>query len=178
MPASSPIRDRSASQGQVVVKLLVLAVPCLLIVLGIYAVLHSLRLSRDCQANLRTLYRAFELYEMERGTLPRLAFFPDLPAEDTDSLKVVLEPFGASAGTCLCPASPPNLRDNGLSYVWNTRLNGQKMPKGDQPREWMLVEVQALSDDVPAPHWGRYHVLYSDGRVERMADPKNKLTGF
>ncbi len=165
------------SHRQVVLKLLFIAIPCGLLVLGIYATMHALRMSFECQANLRTLYRALELYEMERGSLPKLAFYPDEPTEDTDSLRVVLEPFGATGAAARCPCAPANLKEVGLSYIWNTRLNGRKMPKGEE-REWMLVEVQALSSDVPAPHWGAYHALFSDGKVERITGPKRQLEGL
>ena len=64
-----------------------------------------------------------------------------------------------------------------MTYVWNVRLNARKIPKG-QAREWMLVDIQVLSEDVPAPHLGRYHVLYSDGVVERIQDPRQQLPGL
>ena len=159
------------------IKLLVTVVPGALVLGIIYLLLVELRHSFDCQANLRTLYRALEMYEMERGSLPKLAYFPDLPTEDTDSLRVVLESFGAGGAACVCPGAPANLREFGLTYVWNVRLNNRKIPRGAD-REWMLVDIQALSKDVPAPHLGRYHVLYSDGQVERIADPQSVLNGL
>ena len=38
-----------------------------------------------------------------------------------------------------------------------------------------LVEVQAVSDSVPAPHFGHYNILYTDGRVESSAQPPPEL---
>lgn len=170
------MRQRSTS-GKVLFKLLLVMAPCALLLAIIFAVLHELRHSFECQSNLRTLYHALELYEMERGALPKLAFFPDIPQEDTDSLRVVLESFGAGGSACVCPSAPENLRELGLTYVWNVRLNARKIPKG-QAREWMLVDIQALSGDVPAPHLKRYHVLYSDGSVERIRNPLQELPGL
>lgn len=169
--------SNNPASGHILLKLLLLAIPCVLLLLIAHIALESLRSSHECQKNLRTLYRALEMYEMERGALPKLSFFPDLPTEDADSLRIALEPFGATASSCVCESAPHNFQELGLTYIWNTRLNGHKIPKGSQ-REWMLIEVQALSTDVPAPHWGRYHVLYSDGEVERIADPKKKLEGL
>lgn len=166
-----------STNGRVMVKLLLMVVPCAVLLFGIYLLLHQLRQSFDCQANLRTLYHALEMYEMERGALPKLGFFPDIPTEDTDSLRVVLESYGASGAACVCPAAPANLRELGLTYVWNVRLNNRKIPRGDA-REWMLVDIQALSKDVPAPHLRRYHVLYSDGTVERITNPAATLPGL
>ena len=170
------MRNRSIS-GKVVFKLLLVMAPCALVLAIIFAVLHELRLSFECQSNLRTLYHALELYEMERGALPKLAFFPDIPQEDTDSLRVVLESFGSGGSACICPAAPATLQELGLTYVWNVRLNGRKIPRG-AAREWMLVDIQALSSDVPAPHLRRYHVLYSDGTVERIRGPVQELPGL
>lgn len=161
----------------VLFKLLLVLVPCAMALAGIYVVLQELRHSLDCQTNLRALYHALELYEMERGALPKLAFFPDVPQEDTDSLRVVLESFGAGGSACVCPSAPTALKDLGLTYVWNVRLNGRKIPRGAS-REWMLMDIQALSEDVPSPHLGRYHVLYSDGTVDRVRDPREEVPGF
>jgi hypothetical protein len=169
--------DTHSRHGHALLKLVLTVGACLVLLLVIYGVLHQLRLSFACQANLRVLYRALELYEMERGSLPRLAFYPDLATEDTESLRVVLESYGATGTACICPSSPTMLRDVGLTYVWNVRLNGRKIPRSGE-REWMLVEIQALSSDVPAPHLGHYHVLYSDGAVERIAHPHPQLDGL
>jgi hypothetical protein len=58
--------------------------------------------------------------------------------------------------------------------IWNVRLNGKKIPRGEE-RQWMLVEMNALSTDVPAPHLRRYNVLYSDGAVEQVRRPQDVL---
>jgi hypothetical protein len=140
-------------------------------------VLTQIRRTAQCEANLLSIYRALELYEMERGTLPGLAYFPDLPMEDADSLRVVLEPYGLSPDRCLCPQSKPIQRAEGLTYIWNVQLNGQRIPRGTNA-VWMLVDMEVLSDDVPAPHLGRYNVLYSDGVVRRVREPKRELPGL
>ena len=165
------------TRGQSLLKLLLLAVPLTAIGFGVHFLFREMRFSNLCLSNLRALYRALELYEMDRGTLPKLAYFPDIPTEDTDSLRVVLESFGATGSACLCPASAPGVQELGLTYVWNVRLNGKKIPRGDE-RDWMLVEINALSGDVPAPHLGWYHVLYTDGTVDRVRKPRSQLNGL
>ncbi len=141
----------------------------------IYAIRqHSL--GRRCADNLRRVYSALELYEIDRGTLPRLALFPDDPKQDNDSLLVALRPFGAEGSVCVCPSLPANHRALGLTYVWNVLLNGKKM-KGAGAPSWMLVEVNALSDNVPPPHSGGYNVLYTDGTVQRSKTPPAGLQG-
>jgi len=143
----------------------------------IYYVLSQIRMTLACTDGLKAIYRALELYEMERGTLPKLAFFPDNPVEDGDSLRVVLESYGAGGAVCVCPRAPRSQAELGLTYLWNVRLNGRKIPPVEE-RDWMLVEISALSSDVPAPHLGRYNVLYTDGTVERISKPLTELRGL
>jgi prepilin-type processing-associated H-X9-DG protein len=131
---------------------------------------HRRAEGRHCEANLRRLYSALELYEIDRGSLPRLALFPDEPKQDADSLLVALRPFGADAEVCVCPALPAGHRAIGLTYLWNVQLNGRKL-KGPGAPSWMLVEISALSDNIPPPHSGGYNILYTDGQVQRSKTP-------
>ncbi len=129
---------------------------------------------RICEQHLLRIYTLLEMYEIDRGTLPRLAFFPDDPRQDNDSIVVVLAPYGAEADDFICPATPKLYRDTGLSYLWNVKLNGRKQMSGQKP-EWMLVELNALSREVPPPHLNCYHILYTDGRVVHAKTPPPEL---
>lgn len=124
-------------------------------------------LQRRCAEHLHQVYSAIELYEIDRGTLPRLAFFPDEPKQDNDSMLVALRTYGTGEPVYVCPALPPRHRALGLTYVWNVQLNGKKLHGPGAP-SWMLVEVSAVSRDVPAPHLGKYNVLYTDGSVQAL----------
>jgi hypothetical protein len=42
----------------------------------------------------------------------------------------------------------------------------------------MLIEINALSDLVPASHFGSYNVLFTDGTVARISSPPEELEGF
>jgi hypothetical protein len=163
--------------GHVLTKVVVLVAVLLLAVATLYYVLYQMSMQQSCGKNLLQIHRALQLYEIDRGTLPRLAFFPDDAKQDADSMRVVLEPYGADGTTCECPSLPGVLGELGLTYVWNVRLNGKKTPRDDQPT-WMLVEICALSSDVPAPHMGQYNVLYSDGKVRRVKNPLQELQGL
>ncbi len=143
-------------------------------VIGFFARQQMLR--KHCAANLRAIYAALEMHEIERGTLPRLAFYPDDPKQDGDSPLVVLRPYRAGTDVYVCPSAPSSLAAAGLTYVWNVRLNGKKL-RGPGPPEWMLVEMNALSDAVPPPHLGRYNILYTDGRVVASKEPPPDLRG-
>lgn len=163
--------------GRVWVRILVLISALGILVSGLLIVLSQFRAAADCKDNLRAIFRALEHYELERGVLPTLAFYPDQPMEDSDSLRVVLEPYGLAGSRCLCPQARPILRKEGLTYLWNTRLNGQRIPRGGDA-VWMLVDLHALSDEVPAPHFGRYHALFSDGSVRLIRNPRSELPGL
>lgn len=163
--------------GHVLTKVLVLIVVLMAAVSVLYYILYQARLQKECEDHLLRIYRAMEMYEIDRGTLPRLAFFPDDPKQDTDSLRVALEAYGADGPACLCPTAPDSQTELGLTYVWNVKLNNQKIPRGGEP-EWMLVEISALSVDVPAPHLGQYNVLYTDGKVRRVKYPLQELKGL
>lgn len=120
--------------------------------------------------NMRMVYMAFEWYEMDRGRLPELAFYPDDPRHDNDSLLVVLSKYGVNEEMTVCPTAPEVLQQLGLNYVWNVKLNGRKLHEPGM-RDWMLVEMHALSDRIPAPHLGTYTILYTDGKVEHARTP-------
>jgi hypothetical protein len=159
---TAPDRRAGLTLYQSLMMLLTIA----LLVAGSYFVLRQQAMARQCQDNLRVIYMALEMYEIERGHLPNLSFFPDNPADDNDSLMVELGRFGVTPRSCVCPATPAPHRELGLTYIWNTKVNGKQLQAPGE-RTWLLVELGALSDELPAPHFGCYHVLYSDGKIER-----------
>ena len=141
---------------------------------GIYFYNQQQTMARQCARNLHRLYMAAEMYEMERGVLPRLAFFPEDPKQDANSLAVVLGPYGALPEVCVCPAAPVDIRAMGLTYVWNVRVNGRPLHGLSGP-EWLVTEINAISRDYPAAHLGRYNILYTDGQVRRLVNPPSGL---
>ena len=123
-----------------------------------------------CQMNLIQIYKAVELYTIEHKTLPSLAFYPDSPQRGTDSMIRVLRNYGLDPACTVCPATPDPVRWTGLSYVWNPSLNGKRFEDFQDP-VWMVVDIQAVSTEVPAPHLGTYLVLYSDGTILETQEP-------
>jgi hypothetical protein len=173
-----PEHPESFRSGRIAVKLMVLIVAFSVAILVLYYALSRVRGARECRTHLQQIYRALELYEVDRGVLPSMAFFPDDPRQDTDSLRVVLEAYGVDPASFVCPSMPDTLADLGLTYVWNVQLNGKRLhQEGEEPR-WMLVEISALSIDVPAPHLKRYNVLFTDGTIQTMRYPLKELRGL
>lgn len=172
-----PDSRANSKSGRIFIRILFLMLVIGGIVGALLFTMTQIRHTVACADNLKSIYRALELYEMERGVLPTLAYYPDHPLEDSDSLRVVLEPYGLTGARCLCPHARSVQRDEGLTYLWNVSLNGQRIPRDKEP-VWMLVDMNALSDDVPAPHLGRYNALFTDGTVKRIRDPQRELPGL
>ena len=171
---SSASQRRSAERGFTLIELLGTVLILATVAFAVAHHLHQRRLTRRCAEQLWHIYTALEMYEIDRGTLPRLAFFPNDPKQDADSLVTVIQPYAAAEGLTVCPAAPASQRALGLTYVWNVENNGHKLHPPGVPK-WMLVEIQALSESVPAPHEGRYHILYTDGQVELSKNPPPDL---
>jgi prepilin-type processing-associated H-X9-DG protein len=170
--------------GGVLLRALAVAAVFSIILSGLYAYLGRMRRTVQCAGHLTRIYYALEMYELAEDTLPTFAFFPDTQSNRTGgdatgilSLRELMETYDVEADLCICPSAPRALADLGLTYVWNTSLNGKPLPEPEQ-RQWMLVEMQAILPELPAPHLGRFNVLYTDGTVERVRSPHEKLEGL
>ena len=147
-----------------------------LIVAGIMSGLHS-------QSNFRyALHKANELKGINNlrqlhlllqtqcitGGLPNAALYPQGdPKKDPKSI-VRLIP-GAPPQLFVSPFAPDALQEKGLTYAWNTALNGKTLdvvPGGT----WVLIDVTAFIVDPDLPKPGKYLVLYADGRAEAVTD--------
>ena len=154
--------------------LLLLSLAILLGATG-YATWQAERRARQCTLHLRHIYLALEMYELDHGTLPHMAFFPDDAWHSSDSILVVLDPYGVTGDIGMCLSSHDTVRAQGLSYIWNANLNGKVLHELDADT-WLVTELNALSDQVPAPHLGRYTTLYADGRIARSRRRPEGLT--
>lgn len=127
--------------------------------------------SRD---QLKQVHHILMLYEREHGHFPTLDFFPEEPFRDSESILQVLRPYGLDPAWLISPSAPNVLREHGISFLWNTALNRRSLDSLIEP-VWMLVDIQALDDRLPGPHFRSYHILYTDGRVVRSPSPPHTL---
>jgi hypothetical protein len=155
--------------------------PWVFIVLMLFSLLWMMnRLTRQvreahgCEQNLLRMYDMLRLYENDHGSLPPLKMFPQEAVADPESLVYVLKPYGLDPADAVCPAASGVLREHGISYLWNTALNNSSLLNRPEPT-WVLVDLQALDDRVPGPHFGGYAILYTDRRVERTHLPPHSL---
>ena len=141
---------------------------------GLRWVFRGMQQERMCIEHLQQIYSAFELYQAEHGALPRLVLYPEEKYANGSLLRF-LRDVGYPEEIAICPACGRRIRKYGVSYIWNTELNNQRLGKTGLP--WMLVEINALDPtNYPAPHRGKYHVLYTDGTVRRTEHPPPGLT--
>jgi hypothetical protein len=128
-----------------------------------------------CEKSLESIYAYLTLYERDNGRLPIFELYPENPRENPESLINRLSELpGFDSGWLICPSAPALLQEQGITYLWNTALN-QGSLSNRQEITWVLVDIQALDDRIPGPHFGTYHILYSDGRVERSSSPPHSL---
>lgn len=141
---------------------------------GIAWMRHQMRLKK-CEQQLRQIYSALELYEMDYGVLPHIAFYPDDPHYAPESMLVVLDPYGVTMDIGILPCSHPVIIEHGLSLVWNVKMNGRKLQSEGEPT-WLITELSALSGDLPRSSFHRYLTLYSNGETRRSRLPPKGLT--
>ncbi len=174
IPTTEAAPDRHVA-GMVRRSLLPFIALALFLAFAGYTVMRGEQRARQCTRQLQHIYLALELHEIDHGALPHMAFYPNDPRHSSDSMLVVLDPYALTGAIGLCPGDHDVVRAHGLSYIWNANLNGQTLQEQD-PNTWLVAELSALSDEVPAPHLGRYLTLYADGRVVRSRKPPVGLT--
>jgi len=102
------------------------------------------------------------------GGLPEAACYPKGdPKKDPKSIMRLIP--GAPPQLFISPFAPDALRDKGLTYAWNTALNGKTLdavPRG----AWLMIDLAAFIADPNVPKPSRYLVLYADGRTEAVSE--------
>lgn len=164
----------AARAGHVPAKLLALAAAIALVITAIYMALYAASRTLACRDNLTRIFEALEIHEMTHGALPHLAFYPAEPLTDTESICIVLEAYGIDPSTWICPSAPDVMTGTGLTYIWNTRLNGRSLRNLGE-RQWMLMELHGLDQTLPGPHFRSCNVLFTDGTVERVRNPAESI---
>ncbi len=129
-----------------------------------YGDVKRLAYQTDCKNNLMQLYQALLMYDMNNGGLPKAAFFPKHPKGDPDSLELILD--AAYRPSLVCPVFPSAIKEKGLTYLYNDSLGGQSLDMiPDAPNTWLLMEMNAVSPEIPMPHPGGFNILYANGQV-------------
>lgn len=129
----------------------------------------------DATSNLKQIYAAL-LITAEDGQLPNAVFYPDTRRDPnavrTDPRCIVNQIRGLPAHFWISPGAPPEFQRLGLTYVWNSSLNGRLLDQLD-PRTWLLMDMNGAAYLLPdlVPKAPGYLVLYADGQVKYETQP-------
>jgi len=137
---------------------------------------RNLAMANQCREQMKRIYGALGFYEVQNGSLPAMRFYPEDPRKDEDSLRLVLEAYGLDPDDTICPSAQPLVRETGLSYLWNVNLNKQVLSAGRQS-EWLMTEIEVMSSKLRGPHFRHYHVMYTDGHVQRTDTVPHEVPG-
>ena len=134
-----------------------------------YGEVKRIAYQKSCANNLRQIYQGLLMYDMTNGGLPDAKFYPKDPKTDPKSLVKLLGP--SFEPVCVCPVFPSAIKETGLTYIFNDELAGQSLDQvRDARKTWLVTEMNAVSDKVPMPHPGGFHILYADGHIDVTQD--------
>ena len=127
---------------------------------------HAIRKGKEAQClnNLRQIYMAVRMFEMDHGCLPSAKFFPSSPS-DPKGIHNILKDYGANRNIFFCPALPEQLNKYGTNYIWNDNVNGKDLSSLPSST-WLMTEMTAVSKRIPPPHGWGFGILYIDGHAE------------
>ena len=119
-------------------------------------------------SNLRQLHLLLRM-QCISGALPRAAFYPEGdPKKDPKSI-VRLVP-GAPPQLFISPFAPEALRQKGLTYAWNDKVNGRGID-AVPANTWLMIDLAAFIADPNLPKPRKYLVLYANGKAEAVVTP-------
>jgi hypothetical protein len=103
------------------------------------------------------------------GRLPNAAFYPEGdPKKDPKSIVRLIQ--GAPPQMFISPFAPEGLRQKGLTYAWNDRVNGKQL-SALPGNTWLLIDLAAFIADPSVPRPTKYLILYASGKTEAVSTP-------
>jgi len=119
---------------------------------------------RECINNLKNIYQAAYMFEMDNGFLPNAKFFPSSES-DTRGIHYMLAQYGGVKGVMFCPSLPEQLNKYGTNYIWNDALSGKSSDSASSST-WMMTEMTAVNKRIGSPHMAGYGVLFIGGNAQ------------
>jgi hypothetical protein len=118
-------------------------------------------------SNLRQLHMLLMMQCMA-SPLPNAAFYPEGdPKTDPKSiLKLIPD---APPQFFLSPIAPEPLRAKGLTFAWNTAVNGKQLDSLPG-NTWLLADLAAFIADPKVARPGKYLILYANGKAEAVTE--------
>ncbi len=183
------IRTGKARAFTLIELLVVVAIIALLATLGTSAWQRSQRNSRSvaCSQNLRSIGAALARCTAENdSTYPEMAMAREKRTDAVPVIDTVLAPYVTDARVFTCPDDRKRIAAaSGTSYLWNTRLNGQRLASAtvsfvamDPIDEPALTMVMGDKEGFHEHLQNKLNVLYADGHVSQeltfVTDTPNK----
>jgi len=161
-------RNSQKLRGYTAIEVLLVASIVGLIPIGVYMEAYKKAEASSCMSNLRNVYIAVQMYEMDFERMPDIKFYPK-SASEKGSITEMLTHYIDDENVYICPAMPDELKEKGLTYIWNDNYNGKMLYSiNDKAAKWLMTEMTAVKPEIPAPHNGAYNVLFLDGHVENV----------
>ena len=113
-------------------------------------------------SNLKQIHMLLQM-QCITGGMPRAAFYPKGdPRKDPKSIVRLIQ--GAPPQMFVSPFAPEPLRQKGLTFAWNDRVNGR--PLSSVPgNTWLLIDLAAFIADPKVPKPTKYLILYANGKA-------------
>jgi prepilin-type N-terminal cleavage/methylation domain-containing protein/prepilin-type processing-associated H-X9-DG protein len=158
--------------------LVVIAIIALLATLGTAAWQRSQRYTRAaaCMQNLRQIGTGLARYVGEHdGVFPELAMARASKNDNVPVIDTELRAYVPDARTFACPDDSKHLaQTTGTSYLWNTKLNGQRLaslsvsflamnPIDDPSRIMVMGDKEGFHPNLD----NKLNVLYADGHASQ-----------
>ena len=128
---------------------------------------------------MKQIYLAIQMRADDGGGLPAADMYPDLrrdPNAVRTSPRSIVKILGNAvpASLWIDPRAPEAFQKAGLTYIWNSSLNGRQLDQVDG-HTWLLADMNAaavaIPELVPQPKGIGYLVLYADGSAKYEMQP-------
>lgn len=123
----------------------------------------------ECYNQLRQIFLAFQMMAAADEPLPRAWFYPPDNHQYREQFNLVniMAKNGVDKQFFICPSAPEELKQRGICYLYNDRLSERTLDSIEKPAEtWLMMDVNGVTDQIPAAHNGGCNVLYCDGHVK------------